>query len=146
MNRELKISPQWTGVLQVAVLFVVAGLFFYAGTIKLIHPDAFLGDIEGYRMMPYSMAWLVAFYLPPLEILCGLGLFWSKVRTPSATILIGLMVSFILAIAVVWLRGLDISCGCFGSSDHATNYLWLIVRDLLILAGLLYLITTNKPS
>ncbi len=121
---------------QLLVRVVVAGLFVYAGTIKLAQPDTFLGDIESYRMMPYALAWLVAFYLPPLEILCGLGLLWPKTRDASATILIGLMLVFIVAIAAAWLRGLDISCGCFGNSDTETNYRWLIVRDLLILVAL----------
>lgn len=123
---------------QLLVRLVVAGLFIYAGAIKLLQPDTFLGDIESYRMMPYSLAWLVAFYLPPLEILCGLGLLWSKTRRASASILIGLMLVFIVAIAAAWLRGLDISCGCFGSSEGDANYLWLIVRDLLIVGGLLF--------
>lgn len=126
--------------IQVAVRFIVAGLFVYAGAIKLAQPDTFLGDIESYRMMPYQLAWLVAFYLPPLEILCGLGLLWSKIRQASAVILIGLMLVFMAAISVAWLRGLDITCGCFGSSKAETNYLWLIVRDLLITIALLFCI------
>lgn len=127
--------------IQVIVRLVVAGLFVYAGTIKLLQPDTFLGDVESYRMMPYSLAWLVAFYLPPLEILCGLGLLWSKTRRASALILIALMLVFIAAIAAARLRGLDISCGCFGSSEGETNYLWLIIRDLLITVALLFSIT-----
>jgi len=126
---------------QLLMRVVVAGLFVYAGTIKLLQPDTFLGDVESYRMMPYSLAWLVAFYLPPLEILCGLGLLWSKTRHASAVISIGLMLVFIVAIAAAWLRGLDISCGCFGSSEAETNYLWLIIRDLLITVALLFSIT-----
>lgn len=129
---------------QLLVRLVVAGLFVYAGAIKLAQPDTFLGDIESYRMMPYSLAWLVAFYLPPLEILCGLGLLWGKSRDASAVILIGLMLVFIVAITAAWMRGLDISCGCFGTSEGETNYLWLIVRDLLIIGGLLYLLTNKK--
>lgn len=129
------------GVIQVAVRFIVAGLFVYAGAIKLAQPDTFLGDIESYRMMPYRLAWLVAFYLPPLEILCGLGLFWSKIRQASAVIMIGLMLVFMAAISVAWFRGLDITCGCFGSSKGETNYLWLIIRDLLITVALLFSIT-----
>lgn len=126
---------------QLLVRVVVAGLFIYAGAIKLLQPNTFLSDIESYRMMPYSLAWLVAFYLPPLEILCGLGLLWSKTRRASSAILIGLMLVFIVAIAAAWLRGLDISCGCFGSSEGETNYLWLIIRDLLITVALLFSIT-----
>lgn len=123
---------------QIIVRLIVAGLFVYAGVIKVINPDTFLTDIESYRLVPYHLAWVVAFYLPPLEILCGLGLLWPKTRVSSTVILVGLMVVFVVAISVAWARGLDISCGCFGTSEGATNYPWLIIRDLLIIAGLIF--------
>lgn len=124
--------------MQVIIRVALAGLFIYAGMKKLIEPNVFLSDIESYRMMPYSLAWLVALYLPALEILCGLGLLWSGMRIPSAMILIALMLAFIVAISVAWLRGLDISCGCFGTSEGETNYLRLIIRDLLIIIALIF--------
>jgi uncharacterized membrane protein YphA (DoxX/SURF4 family) len=123
------------------VRIILAGLFIYAGMIKLMQPDTFLADIESYRMMPYSLAWMVAFYLPPLEILCGLGLLVPKFRKPSAVILLLLMIVFIIAISVAWTRGLNIACGCFGTStEEATNYPWLIVRDLLRAGGLAFVL------
>lgn len=132
---------------QLIARLILAGLFIYAGTIKLIQPDTFLSDIESYRMMPYALAWLTAFYLPPLEIVFGLGLLLPKFRKPSAYLLLLLTVVFILAITAAWLRGLDISCGCFGSSEEPANYLWLIVRDLLITGGLVFGVIFNlKPN
>lgn len=123
---------------QIIVRVILAGLFIYVGLIKLIQPDTFLSDIESYRMMPYSLAWLVSFYLPPLEIICGIGLLLPKFRKPSALVLLLLMLVFVLAISVAWIRGLNISCGCFGTSTDEVNYLWLIVRDLLIAGGLIF--------
>lgn len=128
---------------KVLVRLVVAGLFIYAGAIKMAQPDTFLGDIESYRMMPYVMAWVVAFYLPPFEILCGLVLLISMLRNVAAVLLLLLMIVFTIAIAVAWARGLDISCGCFGASETKTNYLWLIIRDLLIAGALIFCL--NEP-
>lgn len=125
----------WATIL---VRLLVAGLFIYAGAIKMAQPDTFLGDIESYRMMPYTFAWLVAFYLPPFEILCGVALLLSRLRNVAAVLLLLLMAVFMVAIAVAWARGLDISCGCLGSSETKTNYPWLIIRDLLIAAALLF--------
>ena len=124
--------------IQLIVRVVLAGLFVYAGVIKLIQPGTFLSDIESYRMMPYSLAWLVAFYLPPLEIICGLGLLVPKLCKPSALILLLLMIVFIIAITVAWARGLDISCGCFGGAGEKANYLWLIIRDILFIVALVF--------
>ena len=126
---------QWKS-LMVGVILVV--LFTYAGVIKMIRPDKFLADVESYRMIPYEMAWLVSLYLPPLEIVSGLSLLIPIFRKVTAGLLLLLMGLFVIAIAVAWARGLDISCGCFGSSKMEINYLWLIFRDLLIIAGLVY--------
>lgn len=141
MSGEANRQFPWPGIFGIVVhlvRLVLAGLFIYAGAIKLIQPNTFLSDIESYRMLPYSLAWLTSFYLPPLEIFSGLGLLWAGTRRASATILVGLMVVFLFAIVGAWLRGLDISCGCFGTSGGETNYLWLVIRDLLILGGLLF--------
>lgn len=125
--------------------FTLAGLFIYAGAVKFMHPNLFLSDIESYRMMPYQVAWLVAFYLPPLEILCGIGLVIPSIRKASAILLLLLMISFVMAISIAWARGLNISCGCFGEAASETNYFWLIGRDLIIIGALLFsLITPRK--
>jgi len=143
MKGEISTSFRWGGLIRVVVAFVMGGLFVYTGAVKMMQPDTFLGDIESYRMMPYSLAWMVAFYLPLLEILCGLGLFWSKTRQASALVLLGLMLAFIVAIAAAWLRGLDISCGCFGGDAKKANYVWLIGRDLLIAGALFFILKRN---
>ena len=54
-----------------------------------------------------------AVVLPWVELLCGLLLlagFWSQTALLSVT---GLLVMFVIATGQAWVRGLDISCGCF---------------------------------
>lgn len=138
MNLESENSQRWRGRMHFATRAVLAGLFIYAGVIKLINPDLFLSDIESYRLVPYSLAWLTAFYLPPLEILCGLGLVVPKLCRSASVILLGLIVVFLVAILSAWGRGLNISCGCFGATSEAPNYVWLVGRDLLLGIALLY--------
>jgi uncharacterized membrane protein YphA (DoxX/SURF4 family) len=124
-------------LLHLLVRFVLAGIFIYAGLIKYLHPDVFLVDIEGYRLLPYPLAWVLAFYLPPVEIICGVLLLFSGIyRRSAAVILIVLMLLFMIAILSAWIRGLDISCGCFGAAKNSTNYPLLIIRDLVIFVGL----------
>lgn len=141
--RPVMRAEGWGGVravqwLRHTVRIVLAGLFIYAGAIKFIQPEVFLADVESYRLLPYWLAWGVALYLPPFEIVCGLALLFPRIRNAGGSILILLMGVFIVAIAVAWIRGLDISCGCFGNSGESANYLWLIVRDLLIVAALFF--------
>ena len=116
---------------------VLAVLFAYAGSVKLINPDVFLADIDSYRMIPYPIAWLVAFGLPPFEIVCGLALLIPQLRNEGAGLLLLLMFIFMGALSVAWARGLNIACGCFGASTSGANYPWLMLRDMVITAALL---------
>lgn len=116
----------------------LGALFVYAGAVKIPDPGVMLADIEGYRLLPYQVAWAVALVLPPLEIACGAGLWISSWRRASALVLGVLMVVFTVALLSAWARGLDIHCGCFGAADEetASNLPLLVIRDVAILAGL----------
>jgi hypothetical protein len=50
-----------------------------------------------------------------------------------------LFVAFIVGIASVWARGIEIDCGCFGGGgydpDAAASYPWEIARDVALLAA-----------
>ncbi|MEM6884624.1 MAG: MauE/DoxX family redox-associated membrane protein [Verrucomicrobiota bacterium] len=113
----------------------IGALFLYAGVIKAWSPDDFLKDVLSYQLLPYSVAVMTVWYLPYLEILCGLSLMLGRQLKESLLVLAGLMAVFLMAIAISWARDLDITCGCFGGSGEA-NYPWLIFRDLLIGMGL----------
>ena len=125
-----------TAILWALRLFL-GGLFVYAGVLKVLDPAQFLVDIESYRLLPYVAAVATAFYLPWLEILCGAGLWNKRTRLGALWILIALTVVFAVLITSAWVRGLDISCGCFGVSEsNGTNYVWWLTRDILIFLGL----------
>lgn len=131
-------ADQITSVLLLLLRVVLAGAFIVAGALKIADPQAFLVDIQNYRMVPYPVAFATALYLPWLEVVLGLALLIPRTAIPSGLLLFGLMTFFTIAIASAWWRGLDISCGCFGKSavEGGPQYLRAIVRDLLMLAGL----------
>ena len=125
------IAIQW------ALRFVLGGVFVYAGAVKIVDPAQFLVDIESYRLVPYTVAVATALYLPWLELLAGAALWVGRGYRGALVILLPLTVLFGILITSAWIRGLDISCGCFGVTDASeTHYPWLLGRDLLILAGL----------
>ena len=121
------------------VRLVVAGIFIYAGAMKCVRPDAFLADIESYRMLPYWLAWLTSFYLPPLEVVLGGALLVRPIHSVARWLLLGLIGVFIAALLQAWVRGLEVSCGCFGAGTEEVNYIWLIGRDFFIFLALLLL-------
>jgi len=127
----------------------MGGLFIYAGVLKLMHPEVFLTDIGSYKLVGYRMAYVASFYLPALEIVAGLGLLMRRFRREAAWLLSALMLVFLIAITTAWLRGLDISCGCFGGAGAKTSYPLLVGRDLLIVTacfGVIYLQPSSKSN
>ncbi len=121
-------------------------VFIYAGALKFMHPEALLADIEGYRLVPYHIAWLGAVLLPALELVCGAALFSRICRREAAKILWLLTVVFMVALASAWWRGIDVSCGCFGVSSAQAKYPLLIGRDLLLWAGLVAVILLESKA
>ena len=104
-------------VMEWTARIVLAGVFLYAGGVKALDPAGFATAIDHYRILPYPAAAACADYLPWLELICGLGVFWRRIRPGAVAVLFGLDLVFSAAIASAWVRGLDISCGCFGADE-----------------------------
>jgi hypothetical protein len=109
---------------------LLAGTFAYAGTVKLLEPQAFAVDIAHYRLLPHLLTVAVAVYLPWIEIFCAASVL-SRWRDRGALLLLGsLCVLFCAAIASAWIRGLDIHCGCFGNSGPSSSLPVAFFRSL----------------
>lgn len=116
---------------------ILGGIFVYSGGAKVFDPGAFQGEIANFDLVSWGLAGLVAVYLPWLELACGLALIAKWKERGSVAVLSCLMIIFIGFVASAWVRGLDVSCGCFGTSNTATSYPLWIARNLLILGGLI---------
>jgi hypothetical protein len=44
-----------------------------------------------------------------------------------------ILAGFVMLLAISWMRGLDISCGCFGASGGRTNYPLRLGEDVVLL-------------
>ena len=125
---------------------VVGFVFIYAGALKAWDPVDFARDIQNFKILPWSLGVRLAFYLPWLEIACGLALMFGWLRSGALTILTGLMVIFIAATVAAHLRGIDLECGCFGSATKGLSFGWHMAIDLALLAGLVILWFWNPPE
>ena len=119
--------------------FGVAGIFIYAGALKAIDPVQFANDIDNYKILPWPVSVALAFYLPWLEIFCALGLVFRFLYRGALSILSASIVVFTLATIAAKVRGLDITCGCFGHGSQHWSFPAHLVTNLAILAGLLLL-------
>src|ERR671917_220975 len=111
---------------------VLGGVFLVAGATKIPAPGALAAAIRSYELpLPEWFVSLSAHALPYLEVLLGLYLLAGLFTKISAWATNGLVLLFLLALLQGVVRGLEIDCGCFGSSAGETSNLWLAAaRDL----------------
>jgi len=128
------------------VALIIGGIFIYAGVIKAMDPVAFANDIDNYKILPWPLVVRLAFYLPWLELLCGLALILRFVYRRGLFILTGLTFVFIAASVIAKVRGLDITCGCFGHASKNWNFSGHLALDRAILAALSALWISNRTS
>jgi len=126
------------------VALIIGGIFVYAGVIKAMDPVAFANDIDNYKILPWPLAVRLAFYLPWLEMLCGLALILRFFCRGGLFILTGLTFVFIAASAIAKVRGLDITCGCFGHASKNWSFSGHLALDIAILIALIALWISNR--
>ena len=118
----------------------IGGIFIYAGVLKALDPVRFGLDIDNYKTLPWMISVRLAFYLPWLEILCGVALIFRFFYRGSLSILTALILVFVAATIAARVRGLDISCGCFGHASQHWSFPQHMAVDLAIFVALVALL------
>src|SRR5436853_3907952 len=146
---------RWAFSVQMKILWkaldvVIGGIFIYAGVLKVLDPVQFANDIDNYKSLPWFISVRLAFYLPWLEIFCGLAIIFRFLYRGGLSILSVLILIFIGATITAKMRGLDITCGCFGHASQHWSFPQHLAVDLAILAALLALsfkvASGNRPE
>ncbi len=125
---------------------IVGGIFVYAGVVKVLDPVQFANDIDNYKTLPWFVSVRLAVYLPWLEIFCGLALIFRFLYRGGLLILNALILVFIGATIAAKMRGLDITCGCFGHASKNWNFSTHLVLDLLILLAAVVLFSRVRRT
>jgi putative oxidoreductase len=123
-----------------------ASAFADLGNLSLADPAEFAHDINNYRILPWILSVALAFYLPWLEIICGLGLVFRVLYRGALSILTALIVVFTLGTIAAKVRGLDITCGCFGHASQHWSLPAHLVTNLAILAALVLLWFSSRST
>ncbi|MCC6682234.1 MAG: DoxX family membrane protein [Phycisphaeraceae bacterium] len=116
--------------------WLIGLLFILAGGSKLLDPASFKLQIEVYRLITGAAASVVATYLPWLELTAGVTLLIPRWSRAAASILLGLMVVFSIALTAAWLRGINLKCGCF-DLELDWPFWGLILRDAVLTCGII---------
>lgn len=122
-------------VIDISNLLLISGIFIYAGIMKLLDFSAFPEEISRYHIIPADLVLYVATYLVFFEIFAAIALLIPTFRVCGAWCMFFLMAVFCVAIIFALARGIDITCGCFGSNSSGffgKGFAFLF-RDLLLL-------------
>lgn len=115
-------------------LVVLAAVFCYAGVNKLLGVSVFSHIIARFDLLPPAWINPVAIILPVVEILLGLALLLPAWQRPALFGVILCVAMFAAALMSTILRGIPVSCGCFGLSEKPSSYAawWALGRDSLL--------------
>jgi putative oxidoreductase len=147
-------KTQFLTVLEWICILALIGVYFYAAIPKLKDPAAFAKAIVNYRLvLPFigqGYVYPTAMLIPALEVIVSIGLLFNQSRRAAAFLSSALMILFIVLILQAVLRGLNIDCGCFGSSNiaqaKASKVGWLkIAEDIGWLAASVFVYKRSSP-
>jgi putative oxidoreductase len=125
---------------------LIGGLFVYASVHKILDPANFAVAIRNYMIIPPGWSNVAAMVLPWIELVAGLLLIAGVLTKPSAVLTTGMMVVFVGALSYAYIIGLDINCGCFGSSVDSLGRIgpFEIMRDSILLAVSFLIIVADR--
>jgi hypothetical protein len=118
--------------------FAVAGIFIYAGALKAIDPVQFASDIDNYKILPCPSVSRSRFIFRGWKFSVRSGCV-SVLYRGALSILSASIVVFTLATIAAKVRGLDITCGCFGHASQHWSFPAHLATNLAILVSLLAL-------
>ncbi len=135
----------WLGLI---ARLVTGGVWLVAGALKVTDPASSIAAVRAYELLPGSLVEPVGTTLPAVELVVGLALIVGAFTRGAAAVSALLFVAFIIGIASVWARGIEIDCGCFGGGgpkkDAASSYPWEIARDVALLAASCYVVVVRR--
>ena len=131
------------GLVMVAQLGI--GVVFLAAALgKIGDAGAFARQIHHFRLLPLGLENTLAITLPWIELVAALALLLRFRPRAGAVITAGLMGLFVFVVAAAVARGLDIECGCFGTSDASRVGTAKLIENVGLLA--LALLASLRPA
>lgn len=118
-----------------ALRILLGAIFVYAGIRKAMDPAGFAADLRGFRILPEMAVEPLAAYVPFLEIFVGAALILGFPYSGALVLSGGFLGVFLIFVGSALWRGLDISCGCFGSRHSAVSLEVAMLRNVLLLAA-----------
>ena len=123
---------------------IVGGVFIWAAVTKIADPLSFAQDVKNYRVVGQTLSFLTAIFLPWVELIAGVSLIIGIFPRSSALVISGLLVFFIILIAVTIIRGIDVDCGCFGTFSRKADFLLILEDSIWLIMSLVLLFSREN--
>ena len=134
-------KSQILAMLETVSRFGLGALFLYSAWAKINDPGVFADSVARYQMLPGFLLGIFSLTMPMLELLVGLALLFTKWQREASLLISGMLAMFIVALTQALVRGLEISCGCFGvpSVGGREEILIALIRDILLIVPSVWL-------
>jgi uncharacterized membrane protein YphA (DoxX/SURF4 family) len=129
-----------------AVRVILGLIFVLAGFAKLLDAQSFLYTVQQLDFLPATAILPAAIAVIGCEVVTGLALLVGFQTRIAAGLLAALLLSFVAVISFAIAHGKAVDCGCFGSLESESLGLGVILRDILLIAGCLWLIARNNTN
>ncbi len=134
------------GLASFAVRVILGLIFVLAGFVKALGVRSFLFTIQQLDLFPAPVILPAAIIVVACEICFGLALLVGFQTRIAAGLLAALLLSFVAVISFAMVQGKAVDCGCFGPMVPEGLGLWVILRDIILIAGCLWLIARNDTN
>ena len=112
---------------------VIGMVLIAAGLAKIGNLGAFSREIENFNVLPIGSENLFAIVTPWIELIAGLSLVLGIRARSGAWFAVALMTIFTVGVLQAMARGLDISCGCFGTATVMKVGSRKLIENLVLL-------------
>jgi hypothetical protein len=119
-----------------SVQLLLGLLYLWSSASKIRQPYDFLGSVYNYELVGPKLGILIAITIPWLELLIGICLIGGIFIGGSLLVSIGLGIMFTVVLSSALYRDLEITCGCFGTTE-IIGYPTLIRALMILLVSLL---------
>jgi len=126
------VGPRGLALVGLVLRLAAAGIWIFAGAVKLPDLRAFELDVSRYGVLPPFLVAPSAYLLPFLEL--GIGVYLALGLFVRGAALLGTVLFAVFLSAQLWAmaRGIAIDCGCFGPALPSTVSPWTVTRDFCL--------------
>jgi uncharacterized membrane protein YphA (DoxX/SURF4 family) len=117
---------------QITVRLILGGVFLISSYYKLVNPQDFAESIKNYEIFGDIIVYWGTITIPALELIIGLMLISGFWLSEVFLVTLGLYIIFDFMLVQAYLRGLDISCGCFSPADVSLINVWKFIENAIL--------------